>query len=67
MPTEEIYKGYVISSYTNEVDTDQQGRIILTRWRVSVPVGGSTEVKRIIRDNITTIEQARIFVDQKGH
>ena len=67
MPTEETYKGYIISSYTNEVVTDQQGRIILTRWRVSVPVGGSTEVKRIVRDNFTTIEQARIFVDQKGH
>ena len=66
MSSEENYKNHVISKYTNEVNTDQQGRITLTRWRVSIPVGGSPDFRRILRDNLVSVEQARMYIDQKG-
>ena len=60
----EHYKTYVVTQYSKDVDTDQQGRIQLTRWRVCRPIGNSLDARRIVRDNFASLADAKAFIDQ---
>jgi len=60
----EHYKTYVISQHAHHVNTDQQGRIKLTRWRVSRPIVGSPDAQHLVRDNFASLAHAKAFIDQ---
>ncbi len=58
------FKGYIISSHTSKVETDQQGTVEITRWRVSQIDKDNSEIKRILRDGFESEEQATAYADE---
>ena len=62
MPTN--FKGYIVSRYKTEIETDQQGTISLYRWRVSQIDNNSSSIQRILRDGFQSEEEANTYASQ---
>jgi hypothetical protein len=60
---EKKYGGYLISSQTTEVETDQRGTISITRWRVSQIDRCNSQIKRILRDGFDSENEAIAYAD----
>ena len=57
------HRGYIVSDYTTEVNTDQKGPMSLTRWHVSQIDKENSEVKRIIQDGFHSEAQATEYAN----
>lgn len=57
-------KGYLVSHYRTEIETDQQGAISLIRWRVSQIDINNSQIQRILRDGFQSEEEAIAYANQ---